>query len=222
MQVRARARGSTTHVGEVLPGTLRVLGYPELCVHVYCPSFFLLFPSPPAQGLLSCPRLFSDSSKCPSVPRVTLGLSSAVSSGQTQRRAANCNFFFSSLFVSILFQLGVDFTLLAGKRRLPSPNFFKSNPFFFLFKEFCQGDATANPVQLCWPNPWIQICGITLLFTKACDAEGSRELAWLFNLYSHQSGFYLAQMANICHSGKKNSQEVFFLPCYLLKTGKPP
>lgn len=66
-------------------------------------------------------------------------------------------FLFSSLFVSILFQLSVDFTLLAGTRSLPSTNFFKLNPFFLLFKEFCQDDVTANPVQLCWPNPWIQI-----------------------------------------------------------------
>lgn len=41
-------------------------------------------------------------------------------------------FLFSSLFVSVLFQLSVDFTLLAGKRRLPSPNFFKLNLFFYL------------------------------------------------------------------------------------------
>lgn len=39
--------------------------------------------------------------------------------------------FLPSLFVSILFRLSVDFTLLAGKRRLPSTNFFKLN-FFFL------------------------------------------------------------------------------------------
>lgn len=41
-------------------------------------------------------------------------------------------FLFSSLFVSVLFQLSVDFTLLAGKRRLLSPNFFKLNLFFYL------------------------------------------------------------------------------------------
>lgn len=41
-------------------------------------------------------------------------------------------FLFSSLFVSVLFQLSVDFTLLAGKRILPSPNFFKLNLFFYL------------------------------------------------------------------------------------------
>lgn len=44
--------------------------------------------------------------------------------------------------------------------------------------------SSAGPVQLCW----IQI---SLLFPKVCDAEGNRDLAWLFNFYSHHSGFYL-------------------------------
>lgn len=101
-----------------------------VCMYIVLPfSSSFLLPQPKA----SCPAP-GCSQTHQSVPRVTLGLSSAVSSGQTQRRAANCNFFFSSLFVSILFQLGVDFTLLAGKRRLPSPNFFKSNLFFLYLR----------------------------------------------------------------------------------------
>lgn len=98
---------------------------------LFPPLSFSPSPRPPVlpQAVLRLIKV----SQCPTCG--CLGLSSAVSSGQTQRRAANCNFFFfSSLFLSILFQLGVDFTLLAGKRRLPSPNFFKSNLFFFYLR----------------------------------------------------------------------------------------
>lgn len=96
----------------------------------FCPSFLLPQPKAcsPAPG---CSRLIK--LRVP-VSHVWLEVSSAVSSGQTHRRAAKCTFFSPSprLFVSVLFQLSDDFTLLSGKKRLPSPNFFKLTLFFFI------------------------------------------------------------------------------------------
>lgn len=134
MQVRPCARGGTTRGGEsLLPGTLRALGYPEPCVHVYCPSFSPRFSSPPTQGLLSCPTVLRLINLSVPVSHMWLAGSELCSFlWADTEESCQLYFFFPSLFVSILFQLNVDFILLAGKRRLPSPIFFKLNLFFYL------------------------------------------------------------------------------------------
>lgn len=102
----------------------------HVCMYIVLPfSSSFLLPQPKA----SCPAPGCSQTHQSECPRAAWDWALKFPLGR-HRGELPTVIFFSSLFVSILFQLGVDFTLLAGKRRLPSPNFFKSNPFFFYLR----------------------------------------------------------------------------------------
>lgn len=107
----------------------------HVCMYIVLPfSLSFLLPRPNAAVLpQAVPRLIKLSIPLIPVSHVWLAGSELCSFlWADTEESCLLYFFFSSLFVSILFQSSVDFTLLAGRRSLPSPNFFKLNLFFFI------------------------------------------------------------------------------------------